>query len=570
MIRQSIIAVITAIWLILPTNVLAFEPTTDCVIEDFDSQIQLNFNSSAKIEETLRVNCGTFPNKHGIFRMLPSKVNRSKGIYPYTKIQLLGISNEKNIPYTYQTINDYLNHIVTWKIGDPDTAVTGINIYKINYSIDNIVIPTGEKEALYLNLNGNFWELPTNHYSATIDFPADINTQNTDIQLYAGKFGDKAPGSFKWQWKKDNHSITVSADNLLAKTGLTVWAEFPKGLVQIYQPNFFQRYGENLWWLLFISVMLLAWQVWKRYGDDPNSKGALVVEYDPPIGLSPLEAGLLTSYGALKPTYISATIIDLAVRGYIKITEIKSSSWLSKPDWELSLIKVDISKLKQFEKQLLETLFDDLTVGTTTTISDQKNKFFMKLPVIRLSAYNGMKQYFDTRGTIWNILFWFFGFIGLMMGIFFTTLVSFTAGLAIALTGLGLIVFAIIMPKRTQAGVVALYQLRGFELYMKQAETDRMRFYEKENIFEKYLPYAIIFGITGLWIKAFSKMYAEKHPSATYASVWYIAGAGHHFELDRFTSQLNSLSTQMASTIGSSGPGGSSGGGAGGGGGGSW
>jgi len=145
----------------------------------------------------------------------------------------------------------------------------------------------------------------------------------------------------------------------------------------------------------------------------------------------------------------------------------------------------------------------------------------------------------------------------------------------LGVTGIAWIIFGILMSRRTKLGGETLYQLRGFRLYMQKAETYRMRFYEKEGIFEKYLPYAIIFGLTGIWAKVFAKMYEEKYHTA-YVPIWYAGLPGSHFSADNFASRLNSLSANMATTLASSpkgsggGSGGFSGGGAGGGGGGSW
>ena len=101
-----------------------------------------------------------------------------------------------------------------------------------------------------------------------------------------------------------------------------------------------------------------------------------------------------------------------------------------------------------------------------------------------------------------------------------------------------------------------------------------MQFYEKENIFEKYLPYAIAFGLTQKWIQAFRGIYGVEAANA-YVPAWYVGSSGS-FDFNSFGSNMNSISSQMGSVLtsspsGSSGSGGGfSGGGGGGGGGGSW
>jgi uncharacterized membrane protein len=132
--------------------------------------------------------------------------------------------------------------------------------------------------------------------------------------------------------------------------------------------------------------------------------------------------------------------------------------------------------------------------------------------------------------------------------------------------------FSSIMPKRTQKGADVYWQILGFKEYINTAEKYRLQFTEKENIFEKYLPYAIVFGLTEKWAKAFEGIY-NTPPS------WYEGIYQGTFNAVVFTnsfngmiSNLNSASTAPRSSSSGSGFGGGgfSGGGGGGGGGGSW
>jgi uncharacterized membrane protein len=562
--------------LAFPSQALAFTPDSDCVIDNFDSQIRLNTDSSATINETLSVNCGTLPNKHGIFRILSTKPSKANRDYEYTPIKLLGITNEAGKAYRYETILDRLNHTTTWKIGSPDVIISGLHTYKISYLIKNVVIKSDSGNALYLNLNGNFWELPTNKFTATVSLPEGITQSNTNLKLYTGTYGSEETDLAISAWAKDGKSFSVTAEELPIQVGITAWAEFPSGIVKLFQPSWFVLYGQYLWLLLLLFVIWFSLRIWKRHGQDPRSRGPVVVEYDPPKGLLPLEAGLLTTYGTISPTFVSATIIDLAVRGYLKIEEIKPTGFLAGKDWQLSLQKTDLSALKPFEDKLLNGLFSNTnSLGITTKLSDQRNSFYKEMSGIRNSAYEDIKDMFDPKGGWYQIGFIVLGMVAFFLSIPLTAVtLNFLIGTVFGLSGLILVIFGIIMPKRTQLGADTLYQLCGFQLYMRQAETYRMRFYEKEGIFEKYLPYAIVFGLTHLWTKAFAKIYEEKYHTS-YIPIWYVATSGSNFSVDSFASHLSSLSSSMASTLASSpsssgGGGGFSGGGGGGGGGGSW
>jgi len=131
------------------------------------------------------------------------------------------------------------------------------------------------------------------------------------------------------------------------------------------------------------------------------------------------------------------------------------------------------------------------------------------------------------------------------------------------------------MSRKTEAGLKLFRRIQGFKLYMETAEKYRQQFNEKENIFEKFLPYAIMFGMTKQWINKMKDIYGEKY-FANYHPVWFYGYAFANFDVNSLNSAISDMSSNMASTISSNpsssgaGGGGFSGGGGGGGGGGGW
>jgi uncharacterized membrane protein len=148
---------------------------------------------------------------------------------------------------------------------------------------------------------------------------------------------------------------------------------------------------------------------------------------------------------------------------------------------------------------------------------------------------------------------------------------SFLLAGSIFVTGIIVFVFGCLMPKRTPEGAELNWQIKGFKLFMETVDKDRAEFYEKENIFEKCLPYAILFGMTKIWIQKMQEIYGEGY-WANHAPIWYVGNLSS-FDTESFVGAMNKLSSDIAaSTSSPSGSGGSgfSGGGGGGGGGGGW
>jgi uncharacterized membrane protein len=144
-------------------------------------------------------------------------------------------------------------------------------------------------------------------------------------------------------------------------------------------------------------------------------------------------------------------------------------------------------------------------------------------------------------------------------------------GLPIVFAGLLMLILARAMPRRTGPGREMYRRILGFRQYMTVAETERQRFNEEANLFQEYLPYAIVYGCVGKWAEAFEGLANQPDTSS-----WYVSS--HAFAPLAFSSSLQSFSSSMSSAIastpggsgGSGFSGGSSGGGGGGGGGGSW
>jgi uncharacterized membrane protein len=144
---------------------------------------------------------------------------------------------------------------------------------------------------------------------------------------------------------------------------------------------------------------------------------------------------------------------------------------------------------------------------------------------------------------------------------------------AVILSGVIVGTFGWFMPRKTPLGAVVKEEIQGFKLFLSVTEEERLKFHnapaKKPELFEKYLPYAMVLGVEKEWAKQFEGIFTE--PPSWYEGNWTT------FSLVNFTSNLSSFSStassSMMSTPSSGGggfSGGSSGGGFGGGGGSSW
>ncbi len=572
MAKKIFLTIFAAMLFLFPNLSLARENVTDWYVKDFDSQIVANKDSSLDITETITADCGDAVGKHGIFRILPTRLNIA-GKKISTPVQLLSITDNKGQVYQYQTVKNSADGTVTWKIGDANKTVQGVNVYVIHYQVKN-AIRFGDQnfDELYWNLSGNFWDLEIDSFHAAIKFPEGINNANSKVELYTGFAGAKTKDLAAFFWSMPNVLEFQSTKTLLAKQGVTASIVFPKKIFIQYKPTFWESYGDFFFFLIPVLVFWLVFSMWKKYGKDPVVSKTIIAQYEIPEKLSPLEAGMLMKSGGFDNTFITAEIIWLASRGLITIKEIENKIlFFSSKDYQLTKNnKPEIEAiLNEAQKELLKNIFEN---GNSIMLSSLKDSFYKQIPAISKIGKELLKSkgLILTTGLNIGIVFMVLGVASIFVA-FSTFATSIFLGLSLVISALILIGFSLLMPKRTEKGAELNWQIKGFKLFMETVDKDRAAFYEKENIFEKCLPYAILFGMTKLWIKKMQEIYGAEY-FANHVPIWYVGNLST-FNADSFVGAMDSLSAGIAaSTSAPSGSGGagSSGGGSGGGGGGGW
>jgi uncharacterized membrane protein YgcG len=373
--------------------------------------------------------------------------------------------------------------------------------------------------------------------------------------------------------------------------GLTVAVGFPKGVVIPYSnsasdkfSDFFDAYGN---WLLAgifpILTLILSLWYWYKKGRDPKGTGVIVPQYDVPDGLTPMETGGIVNEKVTADN-ISAEIIYLATKGYLKITQLEERfiGLIKSTDYELTRLKDSSDLPNDFDKQLLRGLF----VGEEKTIklSELRNIFYQNAIEVTTSVLDAMlnKGYYknlgrmksSSGGRIFLVLFmsfWAGGFFGGLIGAFLFHGQFIFPMLSIFISAIIYGIVSHFFPAKTEKGVALKEYLLGLKDYLRIAEKDRILFHnapeKKPEIFEKLLPYAMVLGVANIWAKEFEGIYTTP-PS------WYSGPNNTAFNAIMFTHSISSFSSFASSSLssapGGSGGGGSSGGGGGGGGGGGW
>lgn len=582
--------------------VSARENVTDWYIKDFQAEFVVNPDSTIDVTEKIIADCGNASDKHGIYRTLSTISYKAENDIIYSPVELIGITdfNGKKINYTQS--EDSYNQTITWKIGDPNITVKGENEYMIKYKVKNVIhFDNPEFDEFYWNINGQFWDLEIDKFTAKIIFPNRVTKENATIDYYTGRFGSKDKTGANYSWPLNNILEFNSTKTLKTGEGITVSVIFPKDIFTPYKFTSAEqakidsikasaeaRARAAAQWQKFINILIkiaflwpliilgLCYYIWSRYGKDPKINPTIVPEFGVPDNLAPMEMGVVMTNGAFKNEFMSASIVNLAVNKIITIEKIEKKGIFGKEDYKIVLVDKDYQNSKKIsasEKLLLKKMIGS---DNSLKMSSLENEFYTDIPEISKAVTEPLKarKLIQPGGRCLMILYIIVG-LGMIFGSFFLFAISWQIGLSAFAAAIIVLVFAFLMPQRTLMGAEENKKVLGFKLYMETAEKYRQRFNEKENIFEKFLPYAMIFGITGLWIEKMKLIYGEKYFDS-YHPIWYTGAAMTAFDPVSINSTMTSLSTHMSSTLASSpsssgsGGGGFSGGGGGGGGGGGW
>jgi hypothetical protein len=464
---------------------------------------------------------------------------------------------------------------LVWRIGKPDITMSGTHEYVIHYSVLGAIGRFKDFDELYWNISGEGWDAPLPLVTATVSLPAGVKA--TQSACYTGPYGSKEQACEIVPEETRLRFVTKKAGD-----PMTVAVGFPKGAVAETAPvsnGTLPSWVSWLWWLLPILTLLFMYRRWKKKGDDP-ALGAIVVQFEAPAGVRPVES---TSILRMKTDEkaVAATIVDCAVRGFIRIEETKTEGFLgtglgSSKDHILHLLKDfrQDTTLKPFERMLLEALFIDQPPAQVRISELVKRKFYADAKAFRtgVMAYLVSDGYFEGDPEKARIFPLTVGIILMVLsvhGIFSSSGPIHFWG-ALFLTGAVIAAFGHFMSKWSPKGLEAARHLRGYQEFISKVEKYRAPWMETQDIFEKTLPYAMAFGLGTRWAKAFSSL--NLRPPDWYTGVNAGTWSAMSFanDLDSWSKSMVAASSPPRSSGSGSGGGGFSGGGGGGGGGGSW
>ena len=550
----------------------------------FHSDIKVDTSSVITVKESIKIYATGTVFKRGIRRTIP--IERIDSLGNKSKLDYKILSVEKDGKVSKYHIENGSSEITIF-VGEKSVFLNeGEYDYTITYRMSGQIGFFGNYDEIYWNVNGFKWDLPFDQVSSQITLPAGGKIiQNS---CYTGRYGSNSANCSSTILS--DKSIRFSVDNISAGENLTISVGFNKGLVHRPPPppppTFFQKFGALILGSLMSFLLLFYYGfTWLKFGIDPV-KPTVFPQFDVPEKMTPASVGMMDKqryYGDL----ITGSILNLAVKGYIKIEEDVEKyifGLFKTKRFIIHKVKEDSGMINNEESVLLSKLFSE----TSTLILEGKYDKKVESAVIAFKA-SLKKQHHRLIYEGFNLKFWLVPILAMIAYVFlFIFLASkYFEGDNDVLVFLSFIVvnivFFLIYQYLIRKPAVEKLRLKsiieGFKMYMSAAEEKQIAHFNPPDltpdIFEKLLPYALVLGAEDIWGEKFQNLIDKSMIDKNYQPIWYTGNIGNfstfnHSLNSSLSNSISSSATPPSSSGSGSGGGGFSGGGGGGGGGGGW
>jgi uncharacterized membrane protein YgcG len=567
----------------------SFAATNDFTISSYVIDYYLGSDSGGRaMLKTVETITAQFPQSnqnHGLERAIPTTYDG----HP-TNLKVQSVTDASGKTLNYSTTNSNGNEVL--RIGDANQYVHGANTYVITYTqrdVTRYFANTG-KDEFYWDTNGTQWAVPIDMLTVRIHLSSSIlPTFTKDMACYQGYSGS----TDRCELLQDNDVISTTVSHLQSSQNVTISLGFTAGTFIGYQQSPMEKLLAALavvWVILAIitSIIAIVCMIWlaRRYGRISERRGELgtiIPEYLPPKDHSVLVSAQIEGTAA---RIFTAALIDLAVRHYIKIYQVREKSLLRAAEYELELVKSS-SDLSKEEQALLALLFTNGTVGDRFVMSSLSGNYTLGLALQAATTTNviaDIKGQYNLRHKDSEHARWFkrFGLIALIVGLL-------TLSPLLLITSLVAYIYGGTLWPLTDAGLALRRYLLGLKLYISVAEVDRLKMLQSPEgaekvggsidaadsarlvkLYERVLPYAVLFGQETEWNKQLGAYYgAANNQPDWYSGTGAFNAVAFGVAMNSFANTSTYQTTSSSSSGGSSG-GGFSGGGGGGGGGGGW
>lgn len=423
---------------------------------------------------------------------------------------------------TFQVYDDEGQRFVKWFF-PPTTNQT--RTFSVKYTIHGALRIYPDGDQLYSKVIESDREYTIESSRVLVKLPSAFSSAELKTATYFDSI--EGPGGRL----VDPSTVEFTGGPFPPGTEWEVRVQFPHGVVTASPPAW-QALADarpvlNLLFLFIGVVLAIAgplalYLLWFAKGRDAPVR-VVAQTSAPPSDLPPGMVGTLIDERADMKDII-ASIVDLARRGVLKMTEKEEAGFLGigkTRDFVFELVG-DTSNLRAYEQTLIQRIFSG---GATRELSDLKERFYTAIPTLKDQMYKEVVKagYFPGNPNATRTMYAMLGIAALLLfgcaGFVLWSALSDLADLAwcplaaLVAGAAGLVIISPFMPRRSLKGATERAKWVAFKRYLEGIEK-YTKLEEAQDLFDKYLPYAISFGLEKSWTQKFAAI-------GTPAPTWY-------------------------------------------------
>ena len=555
--------------------------------------------SRLRVVETLVALFPEFDQNRGIVRDIPSSERFGEFGRVDHRVTVVGVTNERGepVPFERSTWTDFDGTgFVSLALGTDD-YVHGRTTYVIEWTARDVVLPYLDTAAdeFYWDVHGTGWRQPFGAFTAELHLgPGLAEALTGGTACYLGEAG----GSDSCTLERTGDGFRLDAGPLSRYQGATIAAAFELGTFRTPTPI------ERSWpftvlpWVLLgilaaATVLIVVFRR-VRWNHAPG-RGIVVPEYEGPDELGVMAAASLVGR---RQAALPAQLVRLATEGIARLVEDPGQ----REDRRFRLELLDPAAADGPDAAAVKRLFaNEHRAGAVVVLDRQDRKLGDRIASLQAVAAGALasRGYVaqGPRSPLRRLIFWpgfavVLGSIGLLVwcGVQDVGSPLLTFQVIVGVVG-GLVVmgFSGRPVRRTAKGAEAYDRLLGLRDYLRLAEADRLRVLQSPSgavreridpddpaavvrLYERLLPWAIVWGVEKEWAEVLASRYAESPASSdalSFASgISAVSVLGSRYAASSFATTPSVASSGSSGSGGGSFSGGSSGGGSSGGGGG--
>ncbi len=499
--------------------------------------------------------------------------------------------------YARLTEQDYLTRVEVYGAWSDETVA-----YTLTYRVTGAATRWADTGELYWQAIAKNWAATTDSVDITIRPPSDTAPDQVKAWAHGPLTGNVTIGA--------GGVVSLKVASLAANTFVEARILFPgdvltqvparteakraailaeeAGLANTANAQRAAARGQILWAgacgvvipLLLLGIVIA---LYARYGKEyrPSFSGEYFRE--PPSDLHPALVGYLWTMGTVEDTAISASLMNLADRGVLRMepTVVKKPGLFGAKDENTFLLTLDTSKwatLDPLDQNLLSFLFTTIAGDDTLTISEMQEKAksraqefqdgikAFKVAVVEEADRQGL---IEEGGQIARGFAWIMAVLAIAAAIGSSVMAE-SAWIAVGMTPVAvvLIVLSVKMTRRSHAAAELYAKYAALRNYLRDFSRLQEAPPASVVLWNQFLVLAVIFGIAEQVIARLKVSVPQVAADPTFATTywWVSAGQGYAAPISALSTGFTSATTIASSTLsGASGGGGGFSGGGGGG-----